>query len=100
MKLDGSIAERVSVVHKGSSYEFSLWDADFTESSPLMTVYALTGQKREEQAIADNRFVLYRSETTVYAANLGVASADLGMSRETLVSSFYLILEDWKNGET
>lgn len=100
IQLDGSIAERISVTHKGSSYEFSLWNEDFTEATALMTVYALTGQKREEQAVADNRFVLYRSESTIYAANLGVASADLGMTKESLIGSFYLILEDWKTGET
>ena len=68
----------------------------------LMTreISTMSGQKREEQAIRDNRFVLYRTDTTVYAANLEVASAAYGMSKESLIQSFHLILQDWKTGET
>ena len=55
---------------------------------------------REEQALVDNRFVLYRTESTVYAANLEVASAAYGFSQEDLINSFHLILQDWKTGET
>ena len=100
IRLDGSVAERVFVTLKGSSYEFNLWNIDRTEYSNLMTIYVLTGQKREEQAVADNRFVLYRGESVIYAANLGVAYADLGMTKEALIQCFDLILEDWKTGET
>ena len=100
IQLEQTLAERIFVTARGSSYDFYLWNEDGTEYVSLMTVYALTGQKREEQAVADNRFVLYRSETVIYAANLGVAYADLGMTKETLTQCFNLILEDWKTGET
>ena len=100
MQLDKSIASRVSVIQMGNSYEFHLWDKDFQNSEKLLTVYVLTGQKREEQAVTDNRFVVYRSDTTVYAANLEVGSAAYGMSRDSLIQSFHLILQDWKTGET
>lgn len=99
IRLDANMAERIFVTNKGSSYEFSLWNEDLTEYVSLMTVYALTGQKREEQAVADNRFVLYRGETVIYAANVSIAYAELGMTKETLTQSFGLILEDWKTGE-
>lgn len=99
IRLDANLAERIFVTNKGSSYEFSLWNEEQTEYKSLMTVYALTGQKREEQAVADNRFVLYRSETVIYAANLSIAYAELGMTKEALTQSFGLILEDWKTGE-
>lgn len=100
MELDGELADRFTVNQKGSSYEFSLWNEDFTTSEKLMTVYVLTGQKREEQAVAENRFVLHRSESTVYAADLEAASVAYGMTKESLISSFHLILQDWKTGET
>lgn len=100
IQLDGTVAERVTVTHKGSNYEFFLWNEEFTESVTLMRIYALTGQKREEQAVIDNRFVLYRGETTVYAANLGVAYAEIGMTKESLIHCFDLVHEDWKKGET
>ena len=100
VELDGSIAERFTVTQKGSSYEFSLWDETMTTAEKLMTVYALTGQRREEQAVAENRFILHRGDATIYSADLEMASAAYGMSKDSLIASFYLILEDWKTGET
>ena len=100
VELNGELAERYIIEQKGSSYEFSLWNEDFTEADKLMTVFALTGQKREEQAIVDNRFVLLRAETVTYAASLEVASADYGMNQEALIAAFHLITKDWKTGET
>lgn len=100
LELDGSLADRYYVEQKGSSYEFSLWNEDFSEIEKLMTVYVLTGQKREEQALTDNRFILYRGESTIYAANLDVLSTNFGMSQDSLIDSFNLIQQDWKTGET
>lgn len=100
MCLDSELAPRMSVVQQGSSYEFSIWDEKEEVSEKLMTVYVLTGQKRDEQAAIDNRFVLHRTESTVYAANLEVASASYGISKDGLINSFRLILQDWNTGET
>ncbi len=100
MQFNKKLAPRITVTQKGNSYEFSLWNKYYTRSELLMTVYVLTGQKREEQALRDNRFVLHRTDTTVYAANLEVASAAYDMSKESLIQSFHLILQDWKTGET
>lgn len=100
LKLDGELAEFYTVEQKGSSYEFSLWNKDYTGAEKLLTIYVLTGQKREEQAVADNRFVLYRTETAIYAASLEVDSANYGMTQESLVECFSLIHQDWKTGET
>ena len=100
MELSSEIAQRFTVTQLGNSYEFSLWDDEFQELEKLMTVYILTGQKREEQAVAENRFVLYRSESTVYAANLNVASAAYGMTKESVTRGLHLIHQDWNTGET
>lgn len=100
LRLDDAYARRIYMEQKGSSYEFSLWDEHFTQMERLMTVYVLTGQKREEQALSNNRFVLYRGESTVYAAGLDVASAAYELTQESLIGSFHLILQDWKTGET
>ncbi len=100
LSLDRGWAERVSVSQEGGRYSFYIWDETFTEAQKIMTVYALTGKNREEQALRDNRFVLYRDDTTTYAANLEIASAAFGISRESLVQSFHLIHKDWKTGET
>ncbi len=99
MRLNSDIAPRFTVSQMGSSYEFSLWDKEYQSAEKLMTVFVLTGHKREEQAVMDNRFVIYRNDTTIYAANLEVASAAYGMSKDSLTQSFHLILQDWMTGE-
>ncbi|MGN0998287.1 MAG: hypothetical protein ACI4PO_01885 [Faecousia sp.] len=100
LELGSEYVSRLTVTQLGNSYEFSVWNEDFSQAEKIMTIYALTGQKREEQAQIDNRFVIYRSESTVYAANLEVASGAYGMSQDGLISSFHLILQDWNTGET
>ena len=98
MQLDEKIAQKISVQQQGHSYEFGIWDEETQTIQRLMRIYALTGQKREEQAVIDNRFVLHRTDSTVYAANLDVASAKYGINKEILINSFHLILQDWYDG--
>ncbi len=100
VELSAAIASRIAAVQRGNSYEFYLWDEAFTASQKLMTIHVLTGSKREEQAVLNNRFVLYRTEAVVYSAELEVASGSYGMSREGLINSFHLIVRDWNTGET
>lgn len=100
VKLNGEIASRIAAVQRGSSYEFYLWDETFQKAEKLMTIHALTGSTREEQAASNNRFVLNRTDSTVYAAELEVASGAYGMSRDGLIESFRLIVEKWYTGET
>ena len=99
MQLDKALATRITVTQKGNSYEFSLWDQSLTETEKLFTIYVLTGQKRDEQAVTDNRFAIYKTDTPIYAGDLEVASAAYGISKESLIQSFQLILQDWKTGE-
>lgn len=98
LELPKEIADSVSVNQFGNSYEFSVTDADGVQSK-LMTLYVFTGQEREEQAISDNRFVLYRNESMVFAAHLEVTSAAFNMTQETLINAFHLITLDPTNGE-
>ncbi len=98
MQLNSKYAGQVFVIQQGNSFIFHILDQE--QSVKLMTVYVLTGQKREEQAQLDNRFVLHRTESTVYAANVEVASASYGISREEVMRSFHMILKDWYTGET
>lgn len=100
VKLQPKDVERITVIQQGNSYQFSVWNQDFTELEPLMTIYVLTGQKREEQAVSENRFVLHRTESTVYAASLEVVATEYGMSQQTLIESFSLIQEEWNSGKT
>jgi len=98
LQVDEDIAGDLTAVQRGNSYEFGLWDAENQESQKLMTLYVLTGQRREEQAVEDNRFVVCKNESTVYAVKLEVASAAYGMTQESLIGSFHLIIDDWNSG--
>ena len=100
LQLNGNLVNKIYVSQQGNAYVFGVWNDDGESVQRLMTVFALTGQKREEQATIDNRFVLKRTESTVYAANLDVASATYGITKDELLKSFHLILQDWNTGET
>lgn len=99
LTLDGSIASKMFVIQLGNSYEFYTIQ-EGNQQVKLMTIYGFTGQQKEEQAVSDNRFVLYRTESTVYAAHLEVASATYDISQESLKNSFHLIVQDLNMGET
>ncbi|MBQ4600400.1 MAG: hypothetical protein IJB17_02065 [Oscillospiraceae bacterium] len=100
LQLDARWASRISVVHSGSEYAFYLWDDAGQSSEKVFSVFALTGQDREDKAVEDNRFVLLRNESTVYAAHLEVASGALEITQNDLINGFRLIRQDWNTGET
>ncbi len=99
LRLDERWAPRISVRAEDGGYGFYLWDETFVQPQKIFTVFELTGQDREEQAVKDNRFVLYRSESTVYSARLEVASGSINISREDMVDSFDLMHQEWNTGE-
>lgn len=100
MELRSELVNRICVEQQGNTYIFSLWDEEYRARERIVSLYVLTGQNREEQAMTDNRFVLHRTESTVYAANLDVSSAIYGISKEELLRSFHMIQQDWNTGET
>lgn len=98
LELPRQIALCTNVTQFGNSYEFSVVDEQGNQSK-LMTLYAFTGQDREEQTVVDNRFVLYRNESTIYAAHLEVASAAYNMTQESVKNSFHLITQGSINAD-
>ncbi len=100
LHLDDEYARRIAVIQLGNTYEFYLWDAQFLKAEKLMTIYALSGKDRDEQARINNRFIVYKGDSIIYAANLEVASASLGITRDSMIKNFHLIHLDWKTGET
>lgn len=100
LELDSAWAERVSVVMTGSTFWFYVWDEDFKNAEPIFSVHVLTGADREEQAEEDNRFVLYRAEGVTYAARLASGALSCQITKENLITSFHLIHQAWKTGET
>ena len=100
LQLDGSWASRIMVTQEGNIYNFSLWDEAFRNCEKIMTVFAFTGSNRDEAAVEENRFVLYKADGVVYAAKLEAAALSCGITQESLTESFHLIHQDWKTGET
>lgn len=100
MHLDTAIASRITVSSLGSQFDFYLWDENYKSAQKLMTVYAYTGQNREEQATVDGRFVLHRTESTVYAASLELLAEAYGLTRDSVIYSFRMIQQAWNTGET
>lgn len=100
LTLDSSWAERLAVIQQGNVYEFYIWNETFSSVEKIMTIFALSGDDRDEEAIRQNRVVLYAGDTVTYAVNLEVASAAYHITKDTLQKNFHLIHYDWKNGET
>lgn len=92
------------VEHEKTDYEerfdFYVWDESYDYADKLLTVFALTGPDREENAVQNNRFVLHKTESTIFAANLEGASASCGLTQQSVTEAFSLIQMDWKTGET
>ncbi len=99
LKFDEAIARRITINRLTNILEFYLWNEDYSGAQKLMTIYTLTGQTREEQSLANGRFVLLKTDTVTYAASLDAIAADYGITQQSLIRSFYLIHRDWNTGE-
>ena len=105
LQLPDAWASRVVVEHHKTDYEeerfdFYVWDENYKKAYKLLTVFALSGSDRDEKAMLDNRFILYKTESTIFAANLEGVSASYGLTQENTIDAFNLIRMDWKTGET
>lgn len=98
LQIDSSLIHRISVVDLGNICDFYIWDNG--RPVKVLSIHALTGGSREEQSTSDNRFVLYKGESTIYAASLDEEAAAYDFTRETVLRSFYMIRENWNTGET
>lgn len=100
LQLDAQWADRITVARNKEAFDFYLRKADSNAYEKVFTVYAFTGKDRETLAVSDNRFVLYKGESTVYSAYLEVASAAIDITKDDLINGFRPIRQDWKTGET
>ena len=98
MEFDSSIARNISVVDLGNICDFYVWEEN--RAVKLMSIHTLTGQSREEQSTADNRFVLHKAESVIYAVSLDHGANDLNITQQLLLDSFHMIHEHWNSGVT
>ncbi len=98
--LDNEWATQLSVEQTNDAYRFFVWDADKQKNIPIFTIFALTGQNRDADAVEDGRFVLHRTDRVVYAGLLEEDAAEYGITQINLINDFRLIQKDWNTGET
>lgn len=99
-QLNRDWVSRISVKQSGSAFEFYIWDEGFEKADRMLTIYAYTGENREEQAVSDGRFVLYRGESVIYAGQLDENAAEYGITETNAIHGFHLIRIEWNTGET
>jgi len=100
MELRKQWAPRLTAVRQGNCSEFYFWDENYETAQKIMTIYAFTGQNRDEQAREGNRFTLLKTDSVTYAAYLEAGADAYGLSQNSVLESFHLIHLDWKTGET
>ena len=100
MRLRGQWAGRVSVEEGENTYTFFVWDESYQVATALFTVYVFTGTGRDEEAVKDGRFALYRAEGVAYSAKLKQSASVYGITEEDLIDNFRPIRQDWRTGET
>ena len=100
LQLDTQWASHVTVDQMNSTYSFYVWDESYQDPTPLFTVYVFTDSGRDEEAVADGRFALHRTEGVAYAAKLSVHAAQYNITEEQLIENFHLIRQNWQTGET
>lgn len=99
LQLDKEWASRVTIDQNGSVYSFYVWDESYQSATSLFTLYVFTSSTRDEDAVSEGRFALYRTEGVAYAANLESGAEEFGITEERLIECFHLIRQDWQSGE-
>ena len=100
MELDSRWASQLTVVDLGNAYEFHIWDDAFEKAEKVLTVFTHSGQNREAGRSSTGQFTLYESDSIVYTAKLEAAGHKYGLTDALITSSFHLIKQAWKTGET
>lgn len=95
--LDDAWVPNLRISQETDSACFHQADPETGTVEKIFSVYTLTGQNREANAVIENRFMLHRGEQVIYAARLEVASGALAISREDMISRFRLVTQAWKS---
>lgn len=99
LRLEDSWLENLRISREDGSVSFYQENKETNTTDRIFSVYILTGQNREENAVIENRFVLHKGESVIYAARLEVASGALAITQEDLISNFRLLSQAMQSGE-
>ena len=100
LQFNEALAQRITARCYGNTHEFYLWNDEQTQAIKLFTVFALSGQDKEEQSVLNERFVLEKTNSVIYVAKLEAAASDYFITQQSLIHNFDLIQRDWNTGET
>ncbi len=78
---------------------FSEWNESTQTAVPIVTIYAFSGDDRNETAASDGRLILAEKGEVTYAAKRGESAFAAQLSDETLIAMFHFIHIDWNSGE-
>lgn len=91
--------DRSEEVYGVRGYVVQKWNGREQAPEDIFTIYAFTGEDREELATADGRILLAEKGDTAYAAALGDCDWAKKLTKEDLVGMFHFIHVDWNSGE-
>lgn len=69
----------------------------YVDGSPVMAIYTITGENRENRAARGNRVILKRQTAAIYAGEL--LGAGSTMNPATMKQGFHLIVSEWSTVE-
>ncbi len=98
--LDRAWANRLTIEQSENTYTFYVWDETYDVAMELFTISVFTGSSRDEDAVRDGRFALYRAEGVAYAAELESGAKEYGITEDQLIESFHTIQQDRRTGES
>ncbi len=97
LQIQQELANKISVVDLGNVCDFYVWEDG--RALKVLTIYTLTGSNRENQSTDDGRFVLQKTESTIFSASLDEWAVKYNISQESILRSFQMIHEKWNTGE-
>lgn len=78
---------------------FSAWTKSGGTAEAIVTVYAFSGDDRNQIAANDGRMILAEKGDVTYAAKLGTSKLAAQLNEERLRQLFHFIHIDWNSGE-
>ena len=97
---EGQITITYSEVEPGiRGFTFSQWQGYNDPPIPIFTIYAFSGEDRNEDAAADGRLILKEKGDVTYAASFGSSAWARDLSENDLIEMFNFIHIDWNSGE-
>jgi len=100
MDLNSQWAAQLTVVDLRGAYEFYIWDPEYVCAEKVMTVFTQSGHNHDSVNQSTEQIVLWNDDSVLFTAILEESAAQYGITPEWIISSFHMINQAWKTGET